>query len=121
VKDVADLVSSNQQHVAARKNDLLGTMADTCRAKQLLNFEARYDFVETMKKMIADAKSGSADYLAKMWHDPHTVSVVEQKLPGWSGLPPLERSGRIKEALISDPTFVDGILKTIRAREHTDR
>eukprot|EP00425_Heterocapsa_triquetra_P010881 CAMPEP_0195146044 /NCGR_PEP_ID=MMETSP0448-20130528/170965_1 /TAXON_ID=66468 /ORGANISM="Heterocapsa triquestra, Strain CCMP 448" /LENGTH=257 /DNA_ID=CAMNT_0040184579 /DNA_START=69 /DNA_END=839 /DNA_ORIENTATION=- len=64
VKEVADLVSSNQQHVAARKNDLLGTMADTCRAKRLLSFQARHDFVETMRAMIADAQAGQSEYLA---------------------------------------------------------
>merc|ERR1711972_147804 len=58
VKFVADLVSSNQEHVAARKNDLLGTMADTCRARQLLHFEAEHDFVTTMRTMIAEARTG---------------------------------------------------------------
>lgn len=32
-----------------RRNDLLGTLADTCRAKKLLSFRARHDFVQTMK------------------------------------------------------------------------
>lgn len=49
VKEVADLISSNQQHVAARKNDLLGTLADTCRARSTLNFQSRHDFIATMK------------------------------------------------------------------------
>lgn len=49
VKQVADLISPKQEHVAARKNDLLGTLADTCRARRLLNFRARHDFIDTMK------------------------------------------------------------------------
>ena len=43
------MVSPHQQHVAARKNDLLGTLADTCRARRLLNFQTRHDFIATMK------------------------------------------------------------------------
>lgn len=30
------MISSNQRHVPARKNDLRGTLADTCKAKELL-------------------------------------------------------------------------------------
>jgi hypothetical protein len=48
-KEVADLISPHQQHVAARKNDLLGTLADTCRARRMLNFQTRHDFIATMK------------------------------------------------------------------------
>merc|ERR1719201_1203015 len=36
IKDVADMVSPQQEHVAARSNDLSGTLASTCRAKELL-------------------------------------------------------------------------------------
>ena len=53
VKEVANLVSSNQEHVAARKNDLLGTLADTCRAKKLLNFQVRHDFLFSMQARLA--------------------------------------------------------------------
>jgi len=111
VKDVADLVSSNQVHVPPRANDLLGTLADTCRAKQLLRFEARYDFIETMKSMIADAKAGKADYLADMWEDPHVKEAVVRRLPGWDRIDSSrERSAEIKKALEKDKTFLDSLL-----------
>merc|ERR1719436_20651 len=87
VKQVADLVSSNQQHVAPRRNDLLGTMADTCRAKHLLNFEAEQDFITTMREMIADAKVGSGEHLAPMWTEPAVIEAMNRKIDGWSFLP----------------------------------
>ena len=49
VKEVANLVSSKQEHVAARRNDLLGTLADTCRAKKLLHFQIQHDFLFSMQ------------------------------------------------------------------------
>mmetsp|Transcript_51245 Transcript_51245/g.141846 ORF Transcript_51245/g.141846 Transcript_51245/m.141846 type:complete len:779 (-) Transcript_51245:171-2507(-) len=111
VKDVADIVSSNQVHVAPRPNDLLGTLADTCRAKHLLHFEAEYDFLATMRQMITDAKAGKAKYLAPMWEDPQVVKAVDQRLPGWSSLPSsLDQSARIREALGSDHSFLSGLL-----------
>ncbi|KNE57158.1 hypothetical protein AMAG_02905 [Allomyces macrogynus ATCC 38327] len=55
VKDVADLISPDQVHVAERKNDLVGTLANTCKAKKMLGFEADYDFTHEMTALIEDA------------------------------------------------------------------
>merc|ERR1719253_2369921 len=107
VNDVANLVSSNQVHVAPRKNDLLGTLADTCLAKRLLRFQTSYDFVATMKAMIADAQAGKSEYLAEMWAEPAVVAAVDERLPGWSSLTPLERSNKIKDSLHNDGLFLD--------------
>jgi len=106
VKEVADLISNRQEHVDARRNDLLGTMADTCRAKQLLRFQARHDFVETIRAMMEDMRTGDAEYLAPMWQDPDVVAALEERLPGWGSLAPRERSGMIREALASDAAFL---------------
>merc|ERR1712060_935648 len=76
VKEVADLVSRNQKHVAPRRNDLQGTMADTCRAKRLLHFEAEHEFITTMREMIADARIGSVEYLASMWKEPMVIEAM---------------------------------------------
>jgi len=116
VKEVADLVSENQVHVAPRKNDLLGTMADTCRAKKLLRFEARYDFVEVMKQMIAASKAGRADYLAPMWEDEDVVSKLVEQFPDWRSLGPLEKSASVREALDKRPDFLKEVLGVGRAR-----
>eukprot|EP00438_Fugacium_kawagutii_P031316 Skav215340 [mRNA] locus=scaffold1391:232487:233904:- [translate_table: standard] len=67
LEEVADLISADQQHVAARRNDLLGTLADTCRARRMLNFRTRHDFIATMK------------------------DTLETLLPGWKGLTGPER------------------------------
>lgn len=118
VKEVADLVSSNQQHVAPRRNDLLGTMADTCKAKQLLHFQAEYDFVATMRHMIAEAKAhGNIEYLAPMWAEAKVVEALERHFEGWSTLQALERSRKIKAALDSDPDFLVNFLASLRLRD----
>ena len=52
IKAVADLVSAKQEFVEKRKNDLRGTLADTCLAKKTLGFEARRQFGEEMKKAV---------------------------------------------------------------------
>jgi len=116
VKEVADMVSSNQVHVPPRRNDLLGTLADTCRAKRLLGFEARYDFLETMRQMIVDAKAGESEYLGAMWESPEVVEAMERRLPGWSSIAsPRERSASIRDALKADRHFLTGLLAEIGA------
>jgi len=114
VKEVADLVSSNQIHTEARQNDLLGTLADTCRAKRLLGFEARRDFLESMRHMIEEARAGGAEHLAQMWAARHVVEAVERRLPGWTGVASsTERSARLRDALKGDRHFLTGLLAEI--------
>lgn len=110
VKEVADLVSSNQVHVAARKNDLLGTLADTCKAKQELHFQSRKDFVTVMKEMIADAKSGKADYLAPMWEETSVQDKLESHFGMWRNLTVIERNEKLKTALEADRNFLHNFL-----------
>mgnify|MGYP002804099778 CR=1 FL=1 len=105
VKEVADLISSNQQHVAARKNDLLGTLADTCRARSTLNFQSRHDFIATMKVMIEDALAGRSDYFAPMWGETAVEDALEKMLPGWKSLTGPERNARLKSALAANRSF----------------
>lgn len=111
VKEVADLVSPHQQHVAARKNDLLGTLADTCRARRLLNFQTRHDFIATMKVMIADALAGKSDYFAPMWGEAAVEDTLETLLPGWKGLTGPERNARLKSALAANQSFQESLQK----------
>jgi nucleoside-diphosphate-sugar epimerase len=110
VKEVADLVSSNQVHVAARKNDLLGTLADTCKAKQMLNFQTRKDFVTVMKEMIADAKDGRADYLAPMWEEARVQDNLESKFGMWRNLTHMDRNDKLRAALDADRNFLHDFL-----------
>ena len=62
IHELADMVSSNQEHLPPRPYDLEGTLADTCRAKQLLNFEAKEDFASTMRDLI-DSQDSHLDQL----------------------------------------------------------
>jgi len=96
--------------VPARKNDLLGTLADTCRAKKELNFQTRYDFVKTMKAMIQDAKSGKADYLPPMWEEPAVQEKLHERFPGWKSLSPLERNAKLKASLDENRHFLEEFL-----------
>lgn len=116
VKDVADMVSSDQEHVAERRNDLKGTLADTCRAKELLHFNASYDFRETMLAMKADMLAGKKEYLDAMWLDDNVVETFESRLPGWARLGSSDRSLQIKDALDQDPLFLDSIFAAWKSR-----
>jgi nucleoside-diphosphate-sugar epimerase len=74
VKDVADMVSKVQTHVAERKNDLVGTLADTCRMKRLLNYETKMDFKKEMGYMARQTIKGNI--FAQEWVTPlHALSA----------------------------------------------
>lgn len=55
VKELADMVSPNQSQVAERPFDLVGTLADTCKAKKVLNWQATYSMREEMPKLLQAA------------------------------------------------------------------
>merc|ERR1711957_822312 len=86
VKDVADMISSRQEHIPARRNDLSGTLANTCSAKELLHFDASYGFRDTMLAMKSDMLAGKTEYLDPMWLDEHVLELFESRLPGWASL-----------------------------------
>lgn len=116
VKEVAGIFSSNQKHVAARKNDLLGTLADTCRAKRLLHFSARHDFMTTMREMLDDALAGRTDYIAPMWKEAGAESVLEERFPGWAAAPVHQRAAKIKEAMDQELAFLPSLLEKLRGK-----
>jgi len=116
VKDVADMISSNQEHGAARRNDLSGTLANTCRAKELLHFNASYDFRETMMAMKQDMLAGKREDLAQMWFDKHVLEVFGSNLPeGWATLASSARSLGIKAALDKDPLFLERTIAALKS------
>lgn len=116
VKDVADLISSNQEHVAARRGDLEGTLADTCKAKELLRFNTSYDFRAAMLAMKADMLAGKSEYLDPMWSDEHVLGSFRRRFPEWDSLRPVDRSLAIKSALDADPLFLDEMLRSLKLR-----
>lgn len=121
VKDVANLVSPNQEHVAARKSDLIGTLANTCRAKELLHFNASHEFRDTMLAMKADMLAGKKEYLDPMWLDSDVVEAFGSKLPGWASLASSsDRSFAIKSALDKDALFLDAIIGALKGRRSSN-
>ncbi|KAF4672115.1 hypothetical protein FOL47_000886 [Perkinsus chesapeaki] len=82
VQELADLVSSNQRRLPPRKNDLRGTLADTCRAKDLLGWSIRRDFRTEMGRIVKDTLAGKGLYLAKWFEKPETLLWLEKKIPG---------------------------------------
>ena len=71
VKELADMVSSNQNNVDERPFDLVGTLADTCKAKRVLNWEAQLSMKEEMPKLLHLSKSQST----VMMTDPDSVAA----------------------------------------------
>jgi len=116
VKDVADIVSPRQEHRPARRNDLEGTLANTCRAKELLHFDASYDFTDVMQAMKADMLAGKREYLDPMWLDDRVVEAFDSRLPGWASLGSSNRSFGIKAALDKDPLFLDEVVTALKLR-----
>jgi len=115
VKEVADMVSMNQQHVAPRKNDLYGTLADTCRARRLLNFATEYEFGPTMREMIQEAVDGRGEHLAPMWSEPRVVEELERRFPDWGQRTSSEKSSRLRAALEDDVNFLEDLLRATAA------
>ena len=68
--DIADLVSKDEERVRLppRKNNLAGMLADTCRAKSLLNFQTSYNFCSEMRNLVLEALAG-INYTFASWTD----------------------------------------------------
>lgn len=59
VYELADLVSKDNVHLPRRKHDLVRTLADTCRMKQLLNFQPKANFTQEMSFIVEATKAGN--------------------------------------------------------------
>lgn len=81
VKEVADLVSADQVHVDARKNDLEGTLADTCKMKRLLSYNAKADFKKEMAYMAKQTMEGNV-FMQSWLKTAHALSTPHLLAPG---------------------------------------
>lgn len=81
VRDVANLVSSNQVHVDPRPNDLVGTLADTCRMKRLLSFAAKANFTEEMSYMVRETMAGNV-FMQRWLSHMHATAAPHLVAPG---------------------------------------
>ncbi|KAJ3070915.1 hypothetical protein HDU99_002551, partial [Rhizoclosmatium hyalinum] len=79
VKQVADLVSPKQVHVAERKNDLKATLADTCKMKKVLGYQPNKDFISEMSQVAKETMAGSI--FAQSWVDKEVTISVPWLLP----------------------------------------
>lgn len=61
VKQVADMISSNQIHLPPRAHDLQGTLADISRAKAILGYEPGHNFREETLRMTNNPKQNYED------------------------------------------------------------
>lgn len=81
VQDVADLVSSDQTHVAPRLNDLEGTLADTCKQKRLLGHTVKKEFVKEMSYMVKETMAGNV-FMQSWLREGHALAAPHVMAPG---------------------------------------
>ncbi|EEQ99947.1 nad dependent epimerase/dehydratase, putative [Perkinsus marinus ATCC 50983] len=99
VQELADLISSNQRHVPARKNDLRGTLADTCKAKELLGWSTRKNFRDEMRRIIEDTLAGRGLYLSHWFQQAETLEWLEDRIPGFARAGHDERNSMVATEL----------------------
>jgi hypothetical protein len=81
VKEVADLVSLDQVYVDKRKNDLEGTLADTCKMKRLLGYQAKADFKTEMAYIAQQTIEGNV-FMQPWLTTVHALSAPHLLPPG---------------------------------------
>ena len=105
IREVADLVSPGEDRIwnPPRRHDLHGTLADTCRAKQVLRFEAWHDFTAEMKKLIDAAMAGNQFIQAgaERAYEEHFGAEI------WKGLNLGEKNEMVRERIKDDPHFLE--------------
>lgn len=83
IKEVADMISHNQTHVAPRPFDLQGTLANTSLAESALGFKPIHDFkTETLRMK----RNPDEQYLNAFWKDPGTLQKLNIMIPGYSNM-----------------------------------
>ena len=104
VKNVADMISPNQIHVPERKNDLVGTLADTCRMKKLLKYKTRTDFRKEMSFMAQETIKGNV--FAQEWLTPLLALSAPYVLPAGSPILPWAETHQDLKGLLRKIQFV---------------
>jgi len=121
IKQLADAVSSNQTHVPPRPHDLRATLADTCRAKKLLHFEAKKNIIDTTKEMIETMKAGKSDTpVPEFWTWPETTRFFSGTLEGWHNWDFEEKNARIRAECERNPVFLSEAIRLIRRSRHEE-
>lgn len=113
IQDVADLVSPNQVYRPRRKNDLDGTLADTCLAKQALDFETRFDFLTEMGRIVELAKQKKDKFFMSFWLRENIAFELNALFPNWVKMSTESKNDVIRSALHDDPNFLTSLLKKV--------
>jgi len=121
VKALADLISANQTHVPPRAHDLRATLADTCRAKQLLSFAVRKDLAETITQIVKSVQKGENDLnVPPFWSWPETQKYFTGTVDGWKDGSFLERNAKLRHLLGRNPKFLSEAVRLIRKQRHEE-
>jgi nucleoside-diphosphate-sugar epimerase len=83
IKQLADLISSNQTHVQPRPHDLHGTLANTSLAETLLDFKPCEDFEEEILRMKTAAED---EHVNGFWKMDSTKALLASVIPGYSNM-----------------------------------
>ena len=94
VKTIADLISPAQVHVAPRAHDLVGTLANTTLANEILFFNARRNFHEEIKSLI---EANPEDHLHPFWTSEITMKRLGGLIPEYANMTIDQQEEKIKE------------------------
>jgi nucleoside-diphosphate-sugar epimerase len=121
VKALADLISSNQSHVPARAHDLRATLADTCRAKRLLSFQARREITEDIKELVQMVKRGEDTMkIPPFWSWPETQKFFNGTIDGWAKGSFEEKNAKLRSESGRNPVFLSEAVRLIRRSRHEE-
>jgi len=95
----------NQRHIAERPNDLRATLCNTCRAKEILHFEAKKTFQPTIATLIEEGKKRNA-YLDPFWE--RNKEYLEREIPGWREKSLTGKNDAVSAKLAKNPRFLAG-------------
>jgi nucleoside-diphosphate-sugar epimerase len=73
IQELANIVSNKQTYGPRRPNDVAGSLANTCRAKVFLHFEARVPFVSSVRSLL---KAPLSQFLDQSWHNQRKRNTV---------------------------------------------
>ncbi|KAJ3023481.1 hypothetical protein HKX48_002908 [Thoreauomyces humboldtii] len=82
VQQVADLVSPNQVHVTGRKNDLMKTLADTCKMKKVLGYQPQREFLPEMSAVAQATMKGES--FSQSWLEQDLILSAPWVMPSGS-------------------------------------
>lgn len=115
VNDIGELVSPGEERerLPARKNDLLGTMANTCKARRELDFVTEKQFTKEMAELVKQALQGE-DFTYKTTQGMFRQYFGAGEWDTWS----LEmKNEKVREAVTADGKFIAERIRGFKKEE----